>query len=398
MKEFVDLQQKGIATSRNFTSDAESENKLHNGKFIDSDGTNTGKLAKLTPLVDREFYRNKGYNPSGKNLFEIATELQLPTIYEAPISYKEHYNSHVKALYLDDGTLLDVVRDSWKVIQPIEMVGLFLDYCQNVGLEVEKVGVFKYEKSKENDQGLTDAKQTYSIFISSKLNQDYAVTDKDLITGKLVFKCPYINGQGYTTGITSLRQVCANGLYMPVRLAKKVVSHVGSLKEKQLLDIWKKSTKLWEENKIQNLIFSDTECTELEAVMCLVNCFSTVEQHKQIASQAIYELKHGGSIDAVNTIYFSSFWDKECKIVRECLEMYKKGLYTGYTQGTKSTMWGLLNAVTEYINWNGKQKDSVLSSLLGGSKSMQMLKFQNQLIDVTKLKRQQVEQKVTVSI
>lgn len=398
MKELHDLQAMGLVNGGFTAGEATSENRLHHGDYVDSDGLNTGKLAKMTPLADREFYRSQGYNPNGKSLFEIANELQLPTIHEAPIAYNNHFNSHVKALYLEDGTLLDVVRENWKVIQPTEIVGLFLDYCAEVGLEVEKVGVFKHEKTKENEEGLTDTKQRYSIFISSRLNQDYSVSESDLITGKLVFKCPYINGHGYTTGITSLRQACANGLYMPVRLAKKVVTHVGNLKQKELLQVWKKSRTLWVENKNQNLLFADTECTEMEAVLALVSTFSTVDQHKQIAAQALYELRHGGAIDAINTIYFSSFWDKECKLVRECIEMFKHGAYTGFTQGTKSTMWGLLNCVTEYINWNGNQRESTLSSLLGGSKANQIQRFQRQLVSLTSVKREKVEQKVSVIV
>lgn len=399
INEFQNLKEQGSLSSNAFMAkNAEDENYLHNGKFVDSDGVETGKLAKMTPLEDRKFYRNQGYDPKGKSLIELAADLQLPTIHEAPISYKDHFNSHVKALHLEDGTLLDVVRQNWKVIQPIEIVGKFLDYCDHANLEVEKIGIFKHQVEKENEQGLTDVKQTYSIFISSRLNQDYQVSENDLITGKLFFRIPYINGKGYTTGIMSLRPTCANGEYMPVRLAKKVVSHIGDFKEKQLLQVWKKSSKLWLENKNQNLLFADTECTELEAVMTLVLCFSTVEAHKQIASQALYELRHGGQIDAVNTIYFSSLWDKECQIVRDCIEMFKKGLYTGVTQGTKSTMWGLLNCVTEYINWKGKQRESTLSSLLGGSKANQIHKFQRQLVNLTNLKRDKVAQKVTVSV
>lgn len=398
MKELLDLQEMGLVNGGFTAGEATSENRLHHGDYVDSDGLNTGKLAKMTPLADREFYRSQGYNPNGKSLLEIASELQLPTIHESPISYNGHYNSHVKALYLDDGTLLDVVKENWKVFQPIEIVGMFLDYCDKAKLDVEKVGVFKTEKNKENEEGLTDVKQSYSLFISAKLNQDYEVTEGDKITGKLTFRCPYINGRGLPTGITVLRKACENGLYVPVNLAQKVVTHIGAFKEKQLLQVWKKSRTLWVENKNQNLLFADTECTEMEAVLALVSTFSTVDQHKQIAAQALYELRHGGAIDALNTIYFSSFWDKECKLVRECIEMFKLGAYTGFTQGTKSTMWGLLNCVTEYINWNGNQRESTLSSLLGGSKANQIQKFQRQLVSLTSIKREKVEQKVSVIV
>lgn len=393
MKELHDLQAMGLANDEAFTF----ENAKGETRFVQK-GHENEQLAKMTPLSDRKFYRHQGYDPKGKSLLEIASELRLPTIYEDPIKYNNHYNSHVKALYLEDGTLLDVVKENWKVIQPIEIVGLFLEYCEGVKLEIEKVGVFKHERTKDNEKGLIDAKQTYSIFISSRLNQDYSVSESDLITGKLIFKCPYINGQGYTTGITSLRQACTNGLYMPVRLAKKTVSHLGSLKQTELLKVWKKSRTLWVENKNQNILFADTECTEMEAVLSLVSTFSTVDQHKQIAAQALYELRHGGEIDAINSIYFSSFWDKECKLVRECIEMFKHGTYTGFTQGTKSTMWGLLNCVTEYINWNGKQRESALASLLGGSKANQIQKFQRQLVSLTVIKREKIAQKVSVIV
>lgn len=400
MQELTLLKENNLALENAWTaSDSNELGLIQGADVIDkTTGENNSKLAKLTPKNEREFYRKQGYDPKGKTAIELQKDLSLPTILESPINYDTFSNSHVKALYLEDGTLLDVVHEKWQVIQPLEVMSMFLDYCEEAKLEVEKVGVFKYERSKENDQNLTDIKQTYSLWFSAKLNEDYEVTEGDKLTGKLFFKCPYINGHGYSIGVNALRQACSNGVYIPVRLKSKNIGHIGGLKQKQIQETLVASKKLWRKDREKNLLFADTECTEQEAIMLLVSCFSTVKEHQEIAAQALYEVKHGGSIDAVASIFFSSKWDKECAMVRDCIEMYRKGLWTGYTQGTKGTMWGLLNSVTEYVNWNGKQKDSTLSSLLGGSKALKITKFSNSVTDLTNIKRARVEQRVSVTV
>lgn len=401
MQELNVLKENNLASENAWVAkDSKKELRYIQGADVieESTGENNSKLAKLTPKNEREFYRKQGYDPKGKSVYELQKDLSLPTIFESPISYRSHTNSHVKALHLDDGTLLDVVHEKWQVIQPLEALTLFLDYCEEEKLEVEKVGVFKKERIKENEEKLTDVKQTYSLWFSARLNEDYEVTEGDKLTGKLFFECPYINGRGFPMGVNVLRQACLNGVYIPLRLATKTIGHLGQFKQQQIKEALVASKKLWGKDKEKNLLFADTECTEQEAIMLLVSCFSTVKEHREIAIQAMYEFKHGGSIDAVGSIFFSSKWDKESSMVRDCIEMYRHGLWTGYTQGTKGTMWGLLNAVTEYVNWNGKQKESTLSSLLGGSKALKISKFSNQLRDLTSMKRAEIEQKVTVTV
>ena len=348
------------------------------------------KLASKTSKSDKDLYRNSGYDPAGKSLETIAQDLQLPTIYEAPIEFSGFRNTHVKALHLNDGTLFDVVSEKWNILQPIRVVEMFMEFCAINNLTVDKVGVLDSYKSKDYEDNRIDAKQTYTIYVSAFLGDNYSVSSDDQVSGRVIFKSPYIGGQGYSCGVMSLRKVCTNGLYLPVNLKRKTVNHLGSQvsKEDQLTKLLERSQSLWEEDKKVNNLFSDVECTELEAVMTLVKTFSIIPEHKQIAKQALIELKMGKSIDAVEAIYFSSLWDKEAKIVKECLQMFKQGLFTGSEKyGTKSTMWGLLNAVTEYINWGTKQYGSKsLGSLMGGAKAHQMLKFRRTLQDVVSVK------------
>lgn len=357
---------------------------------IEKDGTNNAILAKFTSNKERDIYRGSGIASKNLLITQIEENLELPQIYESHINYDNFSNSHVKALYLEDGTLLDVVNKNWKVIQPFEIVQTFRQHCIDNCLEEDRMGVFKTEKKKETETGLNDIKQTLSVYASAYLNDSYEVSAGDRITGRLIFQSPYVNGKGFQVTLVSIRQVCTNLQAAAVRVKGKLITHVGELTHSRIKDALKESRTLWGKQKQQNRLFADTECTDLEAVMLLVNAFSNVETHREIAQKGLYELQNGGNIDAVNSIFFSNLWDKESAIVKECLEMYKKGLFTGSEfTGTKSTLWGLLNSVTEYINWKGTQKESTFSSLVAGHKMNQIAKFERTLTNFTSAKRKE---------
>ncbi len=286
--------------------------------------------------IDKDLTVNEQIEAAGLN-WTVAT---------SPIKYGDRFNQesdYRKALYREDtGKLLDTVGKNWKPYQNKEIVASFNSFCFENGLQIDHLG------------SLDDGR---CIFATAKLNSSFALSGDDIVSGKILLTNYHKSGCGLTVSLMTVRLVCTNGLVLPVRVGKKVISHVSSFNAERVAATLEAAKTNFVEFKETASFLAKKPVSDAEAMLLLIKAF--------------------GNPDA-------AFADQPA-VVQTCFNLFK-GEGTGSNLlSSYQTAWGLLNSVTQYQNHLSIQRGGTathLNSLWLGSKAQKQAGFMQQLVSV----------------
>lgn len=366
-------------------------------EVIDEQGNNNTKLGRLTSKESRDLYRGAGIDPSNLTIEEQKNAIGEEII-ESPHFFGpngEYKTENYKNLYIEHegkNLFLTHVSERWGYLQPKEVIEVFAEYCDENGLKQDRIGIFKNVSEKIRNQGTpqeyVDYKATLSVFATAWLNEDYEVTPGDLVTGNLQMVFPYKNGSSIPLGIISTRKTCTNSQASLVTVAGKKIIHTHLDLKQRIQQGLKASKRLWQEEKKENFILADTYCSQADATIALLAHFGN-KLSRAMAKQALIEMEYNANFDKEAFLHKIDL-EKESTTVVNVIEMYRTGYYTGSElAGCKETMWGLLNSLTEFLNWQGKSAKN-LQTLLE-TKSSEMNSFKKTILTQSYSQRKEVQ-------
>ena len=266
------------------------------------------------------------------------------SINSSPVEYQAAgalwYSDSTKRVLYHSASLkpLAIVSDRYHVVQPIDVLEFFRDLIDHMGYQMETAGV------------LFDG-QKYWAMANTGLAAN--ILGKDRIESRLLVATSCDGSLKTSVRPTSVRVVCDNtlraaGAYTKAKDACAVsVSHrtqwtpelAGKIKEKLNLK------DNWSEFIDHARALAECKVTEAQALKFAVEVLGDPEKE--------YEPQY-----------------LDCKPVAMTLQLFN-GLGRGSElKSSKGTAWGLLNAVTEYVDWYaGRDSDNrvVLSQFKGGA-------------------------------
>lgn len=238
-----------------------------------------------------------------------------------------------RALYrTDDGTLFDMPGKGYHPIQNRDMLDMFDHYVREGDMRIETAGTFDHGR---RNWLLVD------MDMEEQVKQGKKSIDGDIIQGKLLCYFPHIYGEGAWFKTTSISVVCINTLDAAAHEKGGVFRMWHNVE-------WNESRK--KEAKLNLELSRDNFRRLVEEANLLAEAKLDLEAAKFVAVAVV------GDKDR-------KFADQG-KSVRRVIDLYSgegRGMGLPSREGTA---WGLLNAFTEFTDWEyGSAKTSQESRL-----------------------------------
>lgn len=249
--------------------------------------------------------------------------LQLPQNNVLP------FNDHKVLFRSDTREPLSVVSQRYHVVQPREILEFYRDLTEKSDFELETAGVLKGGKK---------------LWALARTGQSAAIKGKDVTNGYVLLATACDGTLATTAQFTSIRVVCNNTLAVALREGNSSSSHQGIVKVphntrfdaasvKQQLGI---SVSAWDEYIYRLNLLSDRKVKTIEADRFLWNVFND-------------------NGNRGNTSATSSFNERAINKVKTLFEGHGRG---AMLQSARGTAFGLLNAVTEFVDHERKAKST----------------------------------------
>lgn len=239
-------------------------------------------------------------------------------INESPVHFKLNGTNDFrpyedkKILYRNDtGAPLSVVSERYKVVQPREILEFYRDLIEVSGYELQSAGVIKGGKK---------------IWAMARTGQETMLKGNDHVKSYLIFASACDGSLASTVTPTSIRVVCSNTLAYAINGAANAIkvphsTQFNAQAVKKELGI---SVSQWD-----NFIYQLKHLSERK-----VKPQESVEFFNQVFNSESESLKTKQN-------------DRTIKIVQSLFEGKGKG---SLLESSAGKAWGLLNAVTEYID------------------------------------------------
>lgn len=220
------------------------------------------------------------------------------------------YPDHQVLFRSDTEQALSVVSSRYQVVQPREILEFYRDLTEAGGFELETAGVLKGGRK---------------VWALAKTNQSAAIKRTDVVNGYLLLATACDGTLATTAQFTSVRVVCNN------TLAVALTNGTGAIKVphsttfnaetvKKQLDI---SVSSWDRFIYRMKTLSERKVTNQEAESFIRRLFN------EIASTP-------------NTV--------NGRAMKKVMELYNGGGRGAELSSAKGTVFGLLNAVTEFVD------------------------------------------------
>lgn len=243
----------------------------------------------------------------------------------------------------------------WVPLQNRSVLSSMINFCdQSEGLvKLQRVGSFKQGKS---------------IWALATTDKEFELPGGDRVTGNILLVDHHSAGKGLQVSLLTWRQVCSNGLTLPVSIGNKVTAHTTSLTPSKIALILDNSFNAFREFQYNSELLSQ----------------STVDQ-KVLYSFVISNFGNKSTMNYSNPTLTDL--DKQPKAVKQILK-----LYNGMGQGSDmmssyNTMWGLLQACTEFVNHESIQKGGMeghINSLWLEAKAAKQKQVYTQLVSLVR--------------
>ena len=235
---------------------------------------------------------------------------QSPVYFHSQEKTSVLYPDHKVLFRSDTEQALSVVSSRYQVVQPREILEFYRDLTEAGGFELETAGVLKGGRK---------------VWALAKTNQSAAIKRNDVVNGYLLLATACDGTLATTAQFTSVRVVCNN------TLAVALTNGTGAIKVphsttfnaeavKKQLDI---SVSSWDRFIYRMKTFSERKVTHQEAENFIRRLFN------EIAS----------SPNTVNG-----------RAMKKVMELYDGGGRGAELSSARGTVFGLLNAVTEFVD------------------------------------------------
>jgi len=245
-------------------------------------------------------------------------------IQESPVHFKAdsagplgsiHSFPEQKVLYRSDTKApLSVVSQRYQVVQPREVLEFYRDLTQISGYELETAGVLKGGRK---------------FWALARTGQNTSLKGNDLVNGYLLLATSCDGTLATTATPTTVRVVCNNTLTIAVDGASRAIKVPHSTRfdaqaVKKQLGI---AVSQWDEFMYRMRILADTQVHPREATSFFMNVLCDVRADQEIPDKLVNE-----------------------RALRKVHELYGGAGRGSHLEAAKGTAWGLLNAVTEYVD------------------------------------------------
>lgn len=238
----------------------------------------------------------------------------------------------------DDGAPLGLVGDTYKVVQPREVIEFFRSLADDHGFELETAGV------------LFGGKKYWAL---AKTPSAFKIGKKDEVKGHLMLATACDGSMSTIAKYVATRVVCNNTIQIALGEGGPVVKtrHNAEFKADEVKTELGLFDAGWEKFKTQTLALSKRKMSQAEAVSYLIRLMGD-------ESKPVEEQPH---VDTMKVI----------------ADKFVTGNYIGHELSGDSA-WGLVNCVTEYVDWQrGRGQDRRLEyAYFGGGMDLKMRAFE----------------------
>lgn len=235
---------------------------------------------------------------------------QSPVYFHSQEKTSVLYPDHKVLFRSDTEEALSVVSSRYQVVQPREILEFYRDLTEAGGFELETAGVLKGGRK---------------VWALAKTNQSAAIKRNDVVNGYLLLATACDGTLATTAQFTSVRVVCNN------TLAVALANGTGAIKVphstafnaetiKKQLDI---SVSSWDRFIYRMKTLSERQVTHQEAENFIRRLFNET----------------ASSSNTVNG-----------RTMKKVMELYNGGGRGAELSSAKGTVFGLLNAVTEFVD------------------------------------------------
>jgi phage/plasmid-like protein (TIGR03299 family) len=246
-------------------------------------------------------------------------------ILEAPVRYVTDSASSLtypgqKVLYRSDSKCpLSVVSDRYKVVQPDEILEFYRDLSEISGFEMETAGVLRGGRT---------------IWALAKTGQSVALKGNDVTNGYVLLATACDGTLATTAQFTSIRVVCNNTLAVALETGRGAVKVKHSTKfnaqtVKRELGI---SVATWDEFMYRMKALSERKVKTTEAFNYFVEVFA---------------VPSGAPAGYTNE-----------RAMKKAMSLYEGAGRGAELSSAKGTAFGLLNAVTEFVDHERRAKSA----------------------------------------
>lgn len=254
----------------------------------------------------------------------------------SPIRYGEDFKFETdsrRGLYrTDDGTLFDMPGRGYIPLQNREVAEIFEQVVASGDMRIDTIGGFEHGK---RNWFLVDMGESFDVDAGPRVQTD------DRVDGKILFYWSHVYGEGGWYKTTQVRVICANTL--------SHAKHDGS----ELFKFWhnKKFGAVEIEKARQMMATARKEFTQFkEQAGILARVKLNLLQAQQLAVHIVGKHDH-------------EFKDQP-KIVHRVMSLFSGEGMGAAMASADGTAWGLLNAVTQFTDWEyGNAKTSQESRL-----------------------------------
>lgn len=243
----------------------------------------------------------------------------------------------------------------WQPLQNVNILESVIEFCNSEPtLKLDRVGCFKNGKT---------------IWASIKTDKIIELKGGDLISGSLLL----VNSHDYANGMLIKllldRLVCFNQLAVGVQSKTKVYAHSKFLTQDKVMSVLAGFHNQFNQFKEDAELLSNTEM-DLDLFYRLV-------------------IKEFGNIEKMNHVKAHlSDLDEQPKAVRQIVQLYSGAGMGSDMISAYNTMWGCLNASTEYLNHKSKKTGGVeghINSLWLESKARKQQNVYKQLVSLARV-------------
>jgi phage/plasmid-like protein (TIGR03299 family) len=248
-------------------------------------------------------------------------------------------------LYRSDNNLqLGIVSNKYNIIQPREVLSLYKDLVSLEGWKLDVVGQL------DGGKRVWALAKTDSSFFAGN------VVD-DIIDIYMLLSTTFDGSTSFGGKFVAVR--AASGTSVTLEHAKVTVHHKSDFdpkKVKEKLNVYKKASEIMEE-QVKSLV--DKKISDKQAVRFLIDVLESEGVDPDILSA------------------------RQANIVSNVFELYK-GQGIGSTwNSSNGTAWGLLNALTQHIDYNVGRNDNnrIRAAWFGGGETLK-IKAMNKLLSI----------------
>jgi phage/plasmid-like protein (TIGR03299 family) len=250
---------------------------------------------------------------------------------------------------------LSVVSDTYKIVQPAEVLEFFSDLCAKNKMTMETAGT------------LFGGRRYWAL---ARTGHEFALTDADLVKAYTLLASSCDGSMATIAKFTSICVVCNNTLEASMKGSDAIrVRHTSKFSETEVKMEMGLLDETWTEFEVNAKLLAKKKITRNQAVMTLVDALGDREQFNQ-------DIKKDAQTAFHNQPYASG--------MAKIMSLFEGAAMGAGEKSRAGTAWGLVNAATQYFDHEaGRNQDRRLAKAWFGKnagKKLDVLEAALQLV------------------